>query len=72
MIEPCPTRPELVKAIGDYADAYATASKTGKAETAAGKRLTAKLDLLYGRLDILERSVAEGFRSTAGPTGDNS
>ena len=68
-MKPCPTRPELVKAIGDYAEAYhreetssqvSRSTRPGRAKETkkrqlAGEQVTEMLDRLYGRLADLER-----------------
>ncbi len=59
----CPTRPELIKAVGDYAEAYSHEEKSPtktkeRVRLEAGQRLTELLDRLYGRLDVLERDAA--------------
>lgn len=53
---PCPTRLDLSKLIGVYAEAHRLAGKSkAKSTVAEAEALTAALDLLYGRLDQVER-----------------
>lgn len=49
-----PSRVELVRAIGDWAEAHRLG--VAKQLTRDGEVLTHALDLLYGRLDYLERA----------------